>query len=158
MPICVNYRMVSASDRVGEDLVTANILSLDFPSTGRYRILILAGNDMLDKAGTTQRSLQSCADLVQKFPQGLIELVVVHPLKERFEWTDLPPCVKSVAEMRFHGLSDKEDAYEVFEISKESGSLAAVRPDGYVGMVGSLSAVDELEAYFRGCLVTRDRK
>lgn len=80
---------------------------------------------------------------------------MLHPLvKKRFEWTDLPACTKKMAEMRFHGLADKEDAYEVYGVSREQGAIVTVRPDGYVGMLGSLSAVDEVEAYFRGCLVT----
>lgn len=81
---------------------------------------------------------------------------MVHPMKERVEWKDIPSCVKEMSEMQFYELSAKEDVYEVYGVSKESGALATVRPDGYVGMVRSLSDIDDVEAYFRRCLVTVD--
>jgi phenol 2-monooxygenase len=128
--------------------------STEIPSTGRYRIMVLASTDLLDASGTSQAALSACVDITQKFPAGLIELVVVHPMTKRFEWSDLPSCVKKAAEMRTYGLSKSEDAYDVYGVGKESGVIATVRPDGYVGMLSSLSDSTSVEAYFRGCLVS----
>lgn len=90
---------------------------------------------------------------IGRFPTGTIDLLVLQPLQERFEWTDLPLCVKQVAEMRVYGLAKKEDAYEIYGVSKEDGAMSVVRPDGYVGMLSHLGAPNTVEAYFRGCLL-----
>jgi phenol 2-monooxygenase len=125
----------------------------ELPSVGRYRIIVLASNDLLDRSGVTQPSLVSCIDIMQRFPAGTIDLVVLHPLKTRFEWTDIPPNVKGVAEMRTYGLSRKEDAYEIYGVCKDKGLIAVVRPDGYVGMLAPLSGPNEVEGYLRSCLI-----
>jgi phenol 2-monooxygenase (NADPH) len=83
----------------------------------------------------------------------MVELVVLHPLKQRFEWTDIPSSVKEYAEMTFHGLSD-EDFYQVYGVSAESGALVVVRPDGVVGTVASLDESDSVEKYLAGCLIS----
>jgi phenol 2-monooxygenase len=90
---------------------------------------------------------------VQQFPTGTIDLVVLHPLKTRFEWTDIPPSVKEAAEMRTYGLSRKEDAYDIYGVCKDEGLIAVVRPDGYVGTLAPLSSTQEVETYLRSCLI-----
>src|SRR3712207_6215455 len=126
----------------------------ELPSVGRYRLIIFASDDLTDASGVSQLSLRSCGDIVQRFPAGTIDLVLLHPLKARFEWTDIPPSVKQLAEMRTYGLSRNEDAYEIYGISKDKGLIAVVRPDGYVGMLTALSCADEVEEYLRSCLVS----
>jgi phenol 2-monooxygenase len=116
-------------------------------------MMVFAGNDLLDKSGVSQSSLQSCGEILQRFPAGTIDFVFLHPLKARFEWTDIPPCVKQLAEMQTYGLSQKEDAYEIYGVSKIVGVIAVIRPDGYVGMLATLSSTRELEEYLRSCLV-----
>jgi phenol 2-monooxygenase len=123
------------------------------PSTGRYHILVLTSNDLLDRSGTSQSALLSCIDVIQKFPADAIKLAILHPLQKRFEWTDVPPEVKAFAEMRTYGLAKKEDAYEIFGASKEDGLVAIIRPDGYVGMLAPLSGSKLVEAYFSSCLI-----
>jgi phenol 2-monooxygenase len=125
----------------------------ELPSVGRYRIIVLASNDLLDKSGITQSSLVSCIESMQQFPAGTIDLVVLHPLKTRFEWSDIPPNVKEAAEMRTYGLSRKEDAYEIYGVRKDEGLIAVVRPDGYVGTLAPLSSTKEVETYLRSCLI-----
>jgi len=98
-------------------------------------------------------ALKSCTNLLQKFPLGVIELLIVHPLTKRFEWVDLPKSVKNVAEMRLYGLTGTEDVYDIYGVPKEQGAVVVVRPDGYVGAISHLSAMKDVEAYFRGCLV-----
>ena len=126
---------------------------IELPSVGRYRILVLASNDLLDRTGASQRALLSCIKIIHQFPVSMIDLVVLHPLAKRFQWTDIPLGVKEVAEMRIYGLANKEDAYEIYGISKDEGVIATVRPDGYIGMLAPLCDSEMVEAYFRGCLV-----
>src|SRR5687767_3815817 len=110
----------------------------EMPSIGRYYMLVLTSTDLLNEAGASQSALRASIDIMQKFPQNTIDLVILHPLNERFEWTDLPPSVKIFAEMRVYGLARKEDAYEVFGVSKDHGLIAVIRPDGYIGTVAPL--------------------
>lgn len=116
-------------------------------------MILFASNDLLDKSGVSQSSLQSCSEIMQRFPEGTIDFVFLHSLRTRFEWTDIPLSVKQLAEMRTYGLSRKEDAYEVYGVSKDEGLIAVVRPDGYVGMLATLSSTEEVEEYLRSCLV-----
>ncbi|KAF5989357.1 phenol hydroxylase [Fusarium bulbicola] len=122
---------------------TARHLQDEMPPTGRYYVLVFTSNDLLDKSGISQSSLQSSVEILQKFPKGTVNLIVVHPLTSRFEWTDLPAGVKAFAEMRTYGVSKKEDVYEVLGVSKDDGVVAVVRPDGYVGMMAPLSKTAE---------------
>jgi phenol 2-monooxygenase len=92
--------------------------------------------------------------MMKSHPAGALDLVVLHPLKERFEWTQIPADVKRLAEMRIYGLAKKEDAYDVYGISKEEGAIAIIRPDGYVGVLCRLSAPGIAGTYLKDCLVT----
>ena len=123
------------------------------PSVGRYRVIVLASNDFIDKSGVSQLSLISCSKIIEHFPAGTIDLVVIHPLKKRFEWTEIPASVKQLAEMRTYGLSQKEDAYEIYGVSQDEGRIAVIRPDGYIGTVATLSGTVQVEEYLRSCLV-----
>jgi phenol 2-monooxygenase len=125
----------------------------ELPSVGRYRIIVFSSNDLLDRSGITQSSLVSCIESMQKFPAGTIDLVVLHPLKTRFEWTDIPPRVKEAAEMRTYGLSRNEDAYEIYGVCKDKGLIAIIRPDGYVGTLAPLFSTKDIETYLRSCLI-----
>jgi phenol 2-monooxygenase len=124
-------------------------------SSGRYTLMILASTNLLDPNGTSQKALQSCSKILADFPTGVIDLVVLQPLTARFEWTDLPKCVKELAEMKTYSLAKREDAYEIYGIPKQDGALVVVRPDGYVGMLGRLDAPGLVEGYFEGCLVKK---
>jgi phenol 2-monooxygenase len=124
----------------------------ELPSNGRYRLLVLTSTDLLDSAGQSQKALQACANIVRSHPAGSTDLVVMHPIKERFEWTQIPSDVKKLAEMRTYGLAKKEDAYEIYGIAKEEGAIAVVRPDGYVGILCRLSASDVAGNYLGDCL------
>lgn len=115
---------------------------------------MFTSNDLLDKSGTSQSALTSAIDIIQKFPASTIHLVVLHPLQERFEWTDIPTGAKTFAEMRTYGLAKKEDVYDIYDVSKSEGLVAVIRPDGYVGMLAPLSRHEPVEDYFRGCLVS----
>jgi len=135
----------------------ANIRHLqdDFLSTGRYRLLVLASSDLLQPSGQSATALTKlCSDVIPEFPADTVELVVVHPIRtKRFEWTDIPSCVKQYAEMRFHGMAD-EEVYRIYGVAEEDGAVVIVRPDGYVGTVVALSDVERAKEYLAGCLVS----
>ncbi|CAD0087747.1 unnamed protein product [Aureobasidium vineae] len=133
---------------------TTRQLQDELPSNGRYRLLVLTSTNLLDPSGYSQKALKACADIVESHPAGSIDLVVLHPIKDRFEWTQIPSDVKKLAEMRTYGLTKKEDAYDVYGISRGEGAVAVVRPDGYVGVLCRLSAPGIAEDYLGGCLVT----
>lgn len=127
----------------------------DFLSTGRYRILVLASSDLLQPAGSSATALQQlCHQVIPSFPQDIIELVVIHPIRTgRFEWTDVPACLKQHAEMRFHGIGE-DHAYGIYGVPEHQGAIVIVRPDGYVGIVTHLWEVEQACTYLKSCLVT----
>ncbi|KAF4994292.1 hypothetical protein FGRMN_5877 [Fusarium graminum] len=133
---------------------TTRHLQDEMPPTGRYTILVFTSTDLLETSGTSQSALQSSVDSIKQFPQGTINLVVIHPLDRRFEWTDLPAGVKDLAEMRVYGVAKKEDAYEVLSVSKDDGVVAVIRPDGYVGILAPLSNTGLVKEYLSDCLVS----
>lgn len=73
---------------------------------------------------------------------------MIHPLQQRFEWTDIPRSVKRLAEMRTYGIA-KEDAYEVYGVSKDKGAVIVIRPDGYVGTMSHPGSYKTVDAYFK---------
>lgn len=44
-------------------------------------------------------------------------------------------------------------AYENYGVDKETGCVVIVRPDGYVGHLGTLDDVEDIDAYFDGFMV-----
>lgn len=107
---------------------------------------------MLDTSGASQDALRSAEVTILKYPQGIIDLIVIHPLQQRFEWTDIPRSVKRLVEMRTYGVATKENAYEVYGVSKDKGVVVVVRPDGYVGTISHLDSFQIVEAYFKRTL------
>jgi phenol 2-monooxygenase len=127
----------------------------DTPSTGRFRILCLASNDLLDRASVSAKALEAITLLANKFPASTIEQIVLHPrLHRAFEWDDIPACVKQAAEMRFYDGSALDDAYNIYGVDSAHGALAVIRPDGYVGIVSQLRDVSRLEQYLTACIRT----
>jgi phenol 2-monooxygenase len=116
---------------------------------------VLASNDLCDPCGRSARALTAlCDTILPRFPDSIIELVVLHPLKARFEWTDIPACVKKYAEMRFHGCAER-NAYQIYGIPESVGALSVVRPDGVVGVVEHLESPNTIAAYLSSCLVSQ---
>lgn len=78
---------------------------------------------------------------------------MIHPFVERsFEWTDIPICVKDFAEMKLHGPVN-QDLYDTYGVSRDVGLVVVVRPDGYVGLISSLTDFSQIETYLSACLV-----
>jgi len=130
------------------------LIEIDLLSTGRFRIIVFTSFDLVDPNGTSSQALNRiCDEILPAFPLDTVELVVVHPFVERkFEWTDIPSGVKKYAEMRFHGPLN-EDLYKVYGVDPNVGCAVAVRPDGYVGMISSLSNASHVDDYLCHCLV-----
>lgn len=129
--------------------------NLDIPSTGRFRILCLTSNDLLDRKSLSAETLETTTLLMKKFPASIIEQIVLHPrLHRSFEWDDIPACVKQTSEMRFYDGSALDDAYSIYGVDPTCGALAVIRPDGYVGVVSQLGDVKKLEQYLHSCIRT----
>ncbi|CZT08059.1 probable phenol monooxygenase [Rhynchosporium agropyri] len=126
----------------------------DFPSTGRYRILLLTATDLLTPSSDSCTTLSLLPPLIHIYPPSLIELVVLHALPSNtFVWRDIPAAVKDEAEMRFYNATELEDAYAVYGVDRKKGAMLVVRPDGYVGCVVDLkTGLGVVEQYLRGVL------
>jgi phenol 2-monooxygenase len=97
--------------------------------------------------------LQSIAKILSRFPEGVIELVVLHPLTSNtFVWADVPEVVKGQAEMRFYNGTELENAYKVYGVDPKQGAVTVIRPDGYIGVIAELKDTDRVYAYLKGCL------
>ncbi|KAH6989689.1 putative phenol monooxygenase [Ilyonectria sp. MPI-CAGE-AT-0026] len=155
--LCPGRRL---ADVVVKRFADANVRHLqdDFTSNGRYRILFFASEDILSALGRSAKAIENiCETIIPSFPESTIELVVVHPLQtQRFEWTDIPSQIKSMAEMQFHGSCAGEDVYSVYGVQKALGAAVIVRPDGYVGVIASLDNVSLLGVYLEDCIRKRE--
>lgn len=138
----------------------------DFASTGRFRLLVLTSTDLLRADGRSARALEALARAIDRHPEGLIHLVVLHCLAlntRDVSWEELPVVIKKYAEMSFHSAWDgeapvgkqnvnrgayrAEDTYRTFGVSRDQGAVCVVRPDGYVGVVTSLDQADVASQY-----------
>ena len=129
----------------------------EFPSNGRFRVLVLASMDLLDPSGVSAKTLTTvCEKILPSFTSGVLEVVVLHPLElHSFEWTDVPASVKSVAEMQFHCAD--ATAYAAYGVDQARGGTAVIRPDGYVGTIGHLDDLGKVEGYLKRCLQSRTK-
>lgn len=70
-------------------------------------------------------------------------------------WRDLPREIKGHSEMRFYsGYELSDDVYAVYGVEESKGALAVVRPDGYIGAVAALDAVESVKGYLGRCVRT----
>lgn len=134
-----------------------NLTILDFPSTGRFRILFLTSTDLLNPTGISATSLHQISTILTHFPAGIIELVVLHALESNtFVWTDIPDVVKIHSEMRFYNGTEPEDAYKIYGVDPKKGAIAVVRPDGYIGTIAELKGTERIGDFLKRCLRQRD--
>ncbi|KAE9370736.1 putative phenol monooxygenase [Stipitochalara longipes BDJ] len=145
----LNVKVKRHADGVRRDLQD------DFPSTGRFRILVFTSADLLAPSGISATSLNQISTILSRFPAGIIELVILHPLESNtFVWTDIPEAVKTHSEMRFYNATELEDAYRIYGIDPKKGAVAVVRPDGYIGTITELKDTDRIGEFLRRCLRT----
>lgn len=145
----------------------------DFPCTGRFGLLVITSRDLLDPAGNSAKALSDTNDLLARYPPTMVQLSVLHSLPDSIrgiDWHRLPPIIHERAEMRFHSARPgelpsgqsgaaklhtlgAEDAYGIYGVSRNEGVMVVIRPDGYVGMVGSLTNVQHVMSYLDGVMV-----
>ena len=172
--ILANYRTVSAfRSLVIVALFSVLTCKIDFPSNGRYKILVLTSTDLLKPEGRSSEALRRVGGILNQFPPGVIELVVLHTLEKTrsISWKDLPAEIKQYAEMRFHSaypgeaptgkfqtrnqIYQAEDAYGIYGVNRNEGAACIIRPDGYVATVVSLDNVEDIKTYFQRWLHPR---
>lgn len=163
----LNVRLVRHADGYRRDLqdgksyqplLALEIMSnetLDFPSTGRFRILCLTSTDLLDPKGISAQTLAALGALIPRFPKSVLEQVVIHPrLSKDFMWNDIPTEVKQYSEMSFYSGHELDDAYGIYGVNPTEGATAIVRPDGYIGVVAALSDVKRVQGYLESLIRT----
>jgi phenol 2-monooxygenase len=129
---------------------------LDFPSTGRFRILHLTSTDLLVPTGVSSTSLKQISTILERFPAGIIELVILHALESNtFMWAEIPDAVKIHSEMRFYNGTELEDAYKIYGVDPKQGAIAIVRPDGYIGTIAEQKDTKRVGEYFNRSLRQR---
>jgi phenol 2-monooxygenase len=126
---------------------------LELSSIGRYRILVFTARDVTCTGGSSADCLvRLCDSIMPQYPAGVLELLILYPPREnRFEWVDLPRCVKRDAEMRTFGAT--EEVYNKYGVDTTRGAVVVVRPDGYVGIICAIEDGEGLTRYLDDCLV-----
>ncbi|MBE3050189.1 hypothetical protein IMZ48_48370, partial [Candidatus Bathyarchaeota archaeon] len=145
---------------------------------GRFRVVLFAGK-ILDHAQKERvNKFAAALDAQNSFlrratPEGakidsVIEVLTIHSSKrtETELLTDFPDILHPfdshigwdydkvyVDDESYH--EGFGDAYKNYGVDPQRGAVVAVRPDQYVGWVGDLEDVKDLEAYCEGCLVLK---
>lgn len=123
----------------------------DFPSDGRYRVLVLA--EQAFPQGRSKAAIEQVCTLTQKFKKGLVEAVFLQPNKgANLSWDNMPVGLKAQAEMRLHHADGK--VYDTYGVSSEDGAIALVRPDGIVAVTAKLDDVKLIEEVLQRVVVT----
>ncbi|KAJ5887738.1 hypothetical protein N7495_007779 [Penicillium taxi] len=120
----------------------------DFSSIGRFRILVLTSTDLLEPQGVSAQTIVKLGALIPRFPQSVLEQVVIHPeLTRDFMWNDVPKELKKYSEMSLYSGTQLDDVYKIYGVNPAEGVLAVVRPDGYIGVISALNDVKRVERY-----------
>lgn len=89
---------------------------------------------------------------IHSAPRVEIELLDLHPIyhpwSETEGWDYWKVFVDDLSYHEGHG-----HAYENYGIDKEVGCVVIVRPDGYVGHLGDLDDVKDIDAYFENFMI-----
>ena len=144
-------------------------------SDGRFRIIIFAGNlkdekqwKRLQGFGETLAKSDSVIHRFTPFGKAIdsvIELLVIHsaprqevelldlhemfhPFDEKRGWDYEKVFVDDVSYHEGHG-----EAYKNYGVDKESGCVVIARPDQYVGWIGELEDVRDIDRFFSQVLI-----
>ncbi|KAF8849456.1 phenol hydroxylase [Acephala macrosclerotiorum] len=144
-------------------------------SDGRWRIIVFAGNIVSPSQSSRIYQLaESLEPLIHQYTpksakiDSRIEILTLHSGKRHeVEIFDFPELFRPwtegegwdywkifVDDVSYHEGDGK--AYEGYGVDKEKGCLVVVRPDGYVGWVGGLENIGDVEGYFGGFMKTQD--
>ena len=147
-------------------------------SDGRFRIVLFAGN--LKSASQLQRVERfSCAvaspdSFIRRMTpserkiDGVIEILTIHSAKRtQVDLLSLPDILHPfdpklgwdyekvfADDMSYH--EGHGEAYRNYGVDKERGCVIIVRPDQYVGWIGELEDIDEMDHYFSGILISHN--
>ena len=144
-------------------------------SDGRFRIIVFAGNlkneKQWDRLQSFGESIAEPDSVVHRFtpsaqpvdavieilvihsaPRQEVELLDLHGIFHPFDWKSGwdygKVFVDDVSYHEGHG-----EAYRHYGVDKESGCLVIVRPDQYVGWIGGLEDLGDIDRYFSKVLV-----
>ncbi|KAI0773261.1 FAD binding domain-containing protein [Trametes elegans] len=132
------------------------------PSDARFKVLVFAG----DVAGSAQAARVSALaeqmarpeSFYRRFahrdPADVFEILAICAAKKQdVNYTDLPPLFRQHWSKVFLDDTDMYareggGGYEAYGIDAQEGAIVVVRPDGYVGIVAPLNALQDVNAYF----------
>lgn len=144
-------------------------------SDGRFRIIVLAGNlkdgkqwkrlqgfgeslakpdSFLHRFTPSAKPVDSVIEIlvIHSAPRKQVELLdlheIFHPFDEKRGWDYEKVFVDDVSYHEGHG-----EAYKNFGVDKESGCVVIARPDQYVGWIGELEDVRDIDRYFSEVLI-----
>ncbi|CZR66721.1 probable phenol 2-monooxygenase [Phialocephala subalpina] len=144
-------------------------------SDGRFRIIVFAGNIVSPSQKSLVHQLaKSLEPLTKRYTpsskpiDSRIEILTLHSSKRHdVEIFDFPELLRPwtegegwdywkifVDDESYHEGDGR--AYEGYGVDKEKGCLVAARPDGYVGWVGGLEDVGDLERWFGGFMKVQE--
>ncbi|KAL6717846.1 hypothetical protein ACLMJK_003931 [Lecanora helva] len=147
-------------------------------SDGRWRIILFAGNILSQAQSLRIRTfcaaLDSPTGLIHRYTpkpnpiDAVIEILTIHS-SDRQEvelLRDFPEILRPeregegwdyekvfVDDWSYH--SGHGRAYEGWGVDKEKGAVVVFRPDGYVGWIGEVEDVHDLENFFGGVLIAQ---
>ena len=146
-------------------------------SDGRFRIVLFAGN--LESAIQLQRvenfscTIASQDSFIRRFtPLGrkidsVIEILTIHSAKRnQVDLLSLPDILhpfdpkvgwdyEKVFADDFSYHEGHGEAYKNYGVDKERGCVFIIRPDQYVGWIGELENISEMDSYFSGILINQ---
>jgi phenol 2-monooxygenase len=146
-------------------------------SDGRWRVVVFAGDvantRQMERVQTLGAALVSEKSYISRFtPPGkpidsLIEVILIHsaprtsvdifdfpeifhPFDKRDGWDYIKIYVDDQSYHEGHG-----QAYNNYGVDHEVGCVVILRPDQYVGFIGSLEDVELMDHYFSGFMIAR---
>jgi len=147
-------------------------------SDGRFRIILFAGNildaaqmkrvqqfgssldgpnSFLHRFTPTGKKIDSVIEVftLHSAPRTKVELLdlheIFHPFDEKKGWDYNKVFVDDISYHEGHG-----EAYKNYGVDKEKGGVVIARPDQYVGWIGNLEDVSEMDRYFSEILVPQN--
>ena len=144
-------------------------------SDGRFRIIVFAGNIKDEKQWRRLQvfgsSLAKPDSVIRRFTpsvkpiDSVIEILVIHsasrqkvelldlremfhPFDEKRGWDYEKVFVDDMSHHAGHG-----EAYKNYGVDRERGCVVIARPDQYVGWIGELEDIDDIDRYFSEVLI-----
>lgn len=145
-------------------------------SDGRWRIVVFAGDvsvsSQMERIHTLGGKLDDPKSFIKRFTlkgknvDSLIEILTIHSAKRvKTELLDFPSIFHPFSESDgwdyWKVFVDDESyheghghAYEKYGVDAKRGCVVILRPDQYVGWVGELEDVGDMDRYFSGFMLS----